>query len=201
MTKQNSCFTLVLSLVICTLLAQAQKPPLTLDDHFNSVGFTALKLSPDGSAVVIGTERADWDQQIFRKDLWLYRDDGHGGGLVQLTQSGHDTNPQWSPDGRWIAFLSERKIAPGKEGDSVDTEADPKDKEIAQIYLISPNGGEAFPITQGEEEVHAFSWSPDSHTLYFATRQPWTKTQKDNYSTKGNVNPYTGKKGTKNATH
>ena len=181
MTKQNSCFTLVLSLVICTLLAQAQKPPLTLDDHFNSVGFTALKLSPDGSAVVIGTERADWDQQIFRKDLWLYRDDGHGGGLVQLTQSGHDTNPQWSPDGRWIAFLSERKIASGKEGDSVDTEADPKDKEIAQIYLISPNGGEAFPITQGEEEVHAFSWSPDSHTLYFATRQPWTKEQKDAY--------------------
>ncbi len=47
--------------------------------------------------------------------------------------------------------------------------------------MISPNGGEAFPITEGEEEVHAFAWSPDSRTLYFATRAPWTKAQKDAY--------------------
>jgi dipeptidyl aminopeptidase/acylaminoacyl peptidase len=119
---------------------------------------------------------------IFRKDLWLYRDDSHGGGtLIQLTQGGHDTNPQWSPDGRWITFLSERKLASGKEGDAGDADSDPKDKEIAQLYLISLGGGEAFPLTQGEEAVHAFSWSPDSRTLYFATRQLWTKEQKDAY--------------------
>jgi dipeptidyl aminopeptidase/acylaminoacyl peptidase len=174
-----------LCLVVVTLgllPALAQKPPLTLDDHFNSVGFTALKLSPEGNAVVIGTERADWEQQIFRKDLWLYRDDGHGGGtLNQLTQSGRDLNPQWSPDGRWIAFLSERKLVPGKEADANGSDSDAKDKEIAQLYLISAAGGEAFPLSQGEEKVHAFSWSPDSRTLYFATRQIWTKEQKDAY--------------------
>ena len=47
--------------------------------------------------------------------------------------------------------------------------------------MISPAGGEAIPLTQGEEEVHTFSWSADSHTIYFATRNPWTKTQKDDY--------------------
>ena len=47
--------------------------------------------------------------------------------------------------------------------------------------MISPAGGEAIPLTQGEEEVHTFSWSADSRTLYFATRNPWTKTQKDDY--------------------
>src|SRR5262249_49676434 len=50
-----------------------------------------------------------------------------------------------------------------------------------QIYLISPTGGEAFPVTRGAEEVHAFSWSADSKTIYFATRNPWTKQQKDDY--------------------
>ena len=183
MNKHLFGVTTAICFVFLVALASAQnlKPPLTLDDHFNSVGFTALKLSPDGNAVVIGTDRADWDQQIFRKDLWLYRDNSQRGGLVQLTQSGHDTNPQWSPDGQWIAFISDRKTSAAKGGDGAESAADPKEKEIAQIYLISPDGGEAFPLTEGEEGVHAFAWSPDSHTIYFATRQPWTKEQKDAY--------------------
>src|ERR1035441_9892037 len=157
------------------------KPKLTLDEFFNSVSFPALEISPDGNSVVIGTERADWDQQIFRNDLWLYHDDGKAGSLIQLTQSGHDSEPKWSPDGRWIAFLSERKAAPEKGGDSdSDSDSDSKD-EAAQVYLISPSGGEAFPVTQGEEEVHTFSWSADSQTIYYATRHPWSKTQKDDY--------------------
>jgi dipeptidyl aminopeptidase/acylaminoacyl peptidase len=180
----------VLLFITCALTVTAQtKPKLTLDEFFNSVDFTALQISPDGNSVVIATERADWDQQIFRTDLWLYHgldhEDGKSsslmttGSLIQLTQSGHDSDPQWSPDGRWIAFLSERKPSIEK-GDS-DSDASSKDDSSSQIYLISPNGGEAFPITQGEEEVHAFSWSADSQTIYFATRQPWTKSQKDDY--------------------
>ncbi len=161
----------------------AVKAKLTLDDFFNFVSFTALEISPDGKSVVICTERADWDQQIFRHDLWLYRDDANGGTLIQLTQSGHDTEPKWSPDGRWIAFLSERKTSAEKAASSdsdSDSDSDPKEPP-AQVYLISPAGGEAFAVTQGEEEVHAFDWSGNSQTIYFATRQPWTKTQKDDY--------------------
>jgi dipeptidyl aminopeptidase/acylaminoacyl peptidase len=181
-----------------TLLAQS-KPKLTLDEFFNSVSITALEISPDGNAIVIGAERADWEQQIFRSDLWLYRanardgdgrggdndndkdKDGKAGSLIPLTQSGHDSEPKWSPDGRWVAFLSERK-APTEKSDDSDSgsSADSKD-DISQIYLISPYGGEAIPLTEGEEEVHAFSWSADSRTIYFATRQPWSKTQKDDY--------------------
>ena len=164
----------------CTLVAITQsKPKLTLDDFFNSVSFPSVEISPDGNAVVIAAERADWVQQIFRHDLWLYHDDGKGGSLIQLTQSGHDSEPKWSPDGRWIAFLSERK-PPAEKSDDSDSDSDAKD-EPAQVYLIPPNGGEAFPVTQGEEEVHTFSWSADSQTIYFATRQPWSKTQKDDY--------------------
>jgi dipeptidyl aminopeptidase/acylaminoacyl peptidase len=178
-------------LFACALLSFADtKPKLTLDEFFNSVSYTDLAISPDGNAVVICTERADWDQQIFRHDLWLYRADHHGepqaAALIQLTQSGHDTSPKWSPDGRWIAFLSERKSATEKDSDSGDDKKEKKDgsddkAEVTQVYVISPSGGESIQMTQGQGDVHAFSWSADSHTLYFATRNPWTKQQKDDY--------------------
>jgi len=140
--------------------AHAQKAPLALDDFFNAVGIRWVEISPDGQAVVIETARPDWAAQRFRNDLWLYRDEG-GGSLVQLTQSGRDSSPQWSPDGRWIAFLSDRE------------------KNVEQVYVISASGGEAFPVTSGNEGVYAFAWSEDSRRLYFATRSPLTKPQAD----------------------
>ncbi len=151
---------MVLWLLSMLAAAHAQKPPLTLDDFSNAVSFPSVQISPDGHAVVVETRRADWSANRFRNELWLYRDDG-GGSLVQLTQSGHDSAPQWSPDGRWIAFLSNRE------------------KDVAQVYVISASGGEALPVTSGDEGIHAFAWSADSRRLYFATRTPWTKAQKD----------------------
>jgi dipeptidyl aminopeptidase/acylaminoacyl peptidase len=175
---------LVLSLLFmaCAVFA-IDKPKITLDEFFNYVDYNSVQISPDGNSVVIAADRADWDRQIFRIDLWLYRDDPRSSGsLIQLTQSGRDTVPRWSPDGRWIAFLSERRSPAGKSRDTDDDSKDSDaDKEVAQIYLISPNGGEAFPITVTDEEVHAFSWSADSKTIYFATRPPWSKEQKDAY--------------------
>jgi Tol biopolymer transport system component len=100
-----------LVVVLAIVFAQAtDKPKLTLDEFFNYIEITSVKLSPDGKAVVIATDRADWDQNIFRDDLWLYRDDGSGsGGLMQFTHSGHDRSPQWSPDAP-LDCLSVRKI-------------------------------------------------------------------------------------------
>src|SRR6478672_1381921 len=115
------------------LFAQ-DKPKITLDEFFNSVSFPSVAVSPDGTSVVIVTERADWNQETFRKDLWLYRD-ANGGSLVQLTESGHDTTPQWSPDGRWIAFLSDRKT---DAEDADDDDSSKKDEGVDQIYLIDP---------------------------------------------------------------
>ncbi len=166
MMKKKVLFVSLLALM--SFARASDKPRVTFDEFFNFVGFDAVKISPDGRSIVIVTDRADWEQSVYRTDLWLYRDNGRGGTLSQLTQSGRDSSPQWSPDGRWIAFLSQRNASTTEE-------------PTAQLYLIPLAGGEAFPVTQGEEEVHSFSWSPDSRTLYFATRAPWTRAQKDAY--------------------
>ncbi|HEY6292153.1 MAG TPA: prolyl oligopeptidase family serine peptidase [Terriglobia bacterium] len=183
---------LTASLALALSLRAAEKPPLTLDEFFNSVEIIAVELAPDGQSVVIETNRADWDHNRFRSDLWLYRDGsspGAPGSLVPLTQSGHDSSPQWSPDGRWIAFLSDRSLPTSpspaseelKSDDPDDDAAADKDKELEQVWVIAAGGGEAFPLTHSEETVHDFTWSADSHLIYFATRTPWTSEQEASY--------------------
>ena len=153
-----------------------QKTKLTLDEFFNAVYYRDVRLAPDGNSVVFATERADWDNDRFRDDLWLYR--VGTATLLPLTRSGHDSSPQWSPDGQWIAFLSDR--SDDNSGSKDDDDKD-KTKEISHVYVISASGGEAFAVTRGEEEVHSYAWAPDSKSLYFATRTPWSKEKKDAY--------------------
>jgi len=162
--------------------AQTTKPLLTLDEFFDSVEIHTVRMSPDGHAVVIETVRADWEVNRFRNDLWLYRDEGSGT-LTQLTQSGHDRDPEWSPDGRWIAFLSDRVGGDSAEKEEKPDEVDKADKaeKPDQVYVIAVGGGEAFPLTHGEDKVHAFAWSADSRQIYFATRTPWSKEQQEAY--------------------
>ncbi|MGH9455958.1 MAG: hypothetical protein ACRD2O_18550, partial [Terriglobia bacterium] len=168
-----------LAILLTTELAsgqvQGQKPPLTLDDLFNSVDIGPIQLSPDGRDVVIPTARADWERSRFRSDLWLYRTAPDGtASLIALTRSGHDRRPAWSPDGRWIAFLSDR-------GSGEETPGAPKPKPVPQVYLISAAGGEAVPLTHGGEDVHAFAWSSDGRFIYYATLTPRTKSQEASY--------------------
>ena len=142
--------------------ADTAKPPMTLDEFFSSVEIRKVRMSPDGHAVAIETQQADWEQNRFRNDLWLYRDD-NAHPLVPLTRAGHDRSPEWSPDGRWVAFLSDR-----------DADAD-------QVWVIAPNGGDAFALTHGREKVHAFAWAADSQSIYVATRIPWNQDRQEAY--------------------
>ena len=152
-----------------------EKKPLTLDEYFNYVSISGVKMSPDGRAVVVETTRSDWDHNRYRKDLWIWRE--ATGALDPLTQSGHDSSAEWSADGKWVAFLSDRKpasdIGPKAEAD--------KDESGPHVYVISAGGGEAFAVTRGGEAVHAFAWSADSRSLFFATRRSWSAEQKETH--------------------
>jgi len=166
-------------LIVEVPVGRCQKPPLTLDDFFNAVQISSLEISPDGHAVVIETVRPDWNKDRFRHDLWLYRDTD-GGSLIQLTQSGHDTSPHWSPDAHWIAFLSDRSVSASGSEEESGSDSQPK-KEVAQLYVIARSGGEALALTSGGEEVHAFAWAEDAQSLFIATRAHWSKEQEEGY--------------------
>ena len=166
---------LVLVLPFCLLEAlsygQSSKPTITLDEYLNTTSILSTSLSPDASAAVIATEMPDWKASVYRHDLWLWTAER---GLQPLTHSGTDERPQWSPDGKWIAFISARSPT-----DSADGDADADSAKCSRIWIISATGGEALPLYSEKLEVHAFAWSPDSSSIYFSAKSPLTRDQED----------------------
>lgn len=163
-------FSILAGIVIgtSTLLAQQTKPPLTLDEFFSYTDIGGLALAPDGSAAVIETLRADWPHNRFRQDLWMWRASSNA--VTSLTSSGHDHDPQISPDGQYVAFLSDR-VLPEEKAASEDDTTD-------RVWIIPVGGGEAFPLYKESLDVDAFAWSSDEKSIFFATQQPLTDDEK-----------------------
>jgi dipeptidyl aminopeptidase/acylaminoacyl peptidase len=155
--------------------AQQGKPPITLDEFMNTTEVLGARIAPDGSAVVISTVAPDWQQNRFKEDLWLWTK--QGGVANQLTHSGHDSSPQWSPDGKMIAFLSDRALPT----DLVGGDGDGNKDETNRIWLIPVLGGEAVPLFRQKLDVHAFAWSSDGASLMFSVTEPLAKEAEDTH--------------------
>src|ERR1700733_6052179 len=136
------------------------KPPITLDEFMNATEILGAKISPDGAAVVISTGAPDWQRNRFKEDLWLWTK--QSGMVTALTTSGHDSLPQWSPDGKMIAFASDRPLP----GASV-SEDDSKDG-TSRVWLIPVGGGEAMPLYREKLDTHAFAWASDGKSVVFS---------------------------------
>jgi dipeptidyl aminopeptidase/acylaminoacyl peptidase len=160
---------LLITLMFLPLAGRAQnKPPITLDEFMNTTEIRDARISPDGSAAVIATTAPDWQQNRFKEDLWLWT--RRNGTVIALTHSGHDSSPEWSPTGRYIAFLSDRPT-----GAEIADDAKDKD-EPSRVWLIPVNGGEAFPLYRERLDVHAFAWAPDGASIDFSITDPLSKT-------------------------
>jgi dipeptidyl aminopeptidase/acylaminoacyl peptidase len=146
------------------------KPPISLDEFMNATEIRDARISPDGSAAVICLGAPDWQGNRFKEDLWLWT--RKSGKVVPLTHSGHDSSPEWSPDGRYVAFLSDRPLA--SESDDKD-----KDGEPSRVWLLPIGGGEAFPLYKEKLDVHAFAWSSDGSSIDFSVTEPLTKDQEE----------------------
>ncbi len=156
-----------------TALAQSAQPPITLDEYFNTTSINSSALSPDGSTAVISTEAPDWKNSSFRDDLWL---SSAAGDLRPLTHGGSESGPQWSPDGQWIAFVSDRAL-PGESAGPDGTPGD--DAKASRIWIISVHGGEALPLYPQKLDVHSFAWSADGSAIYYSVTEPLSQEQQD----------------------
>ena len=154
--------------------AQTAKPAITLDEFMNTTEITEAHPSPDGTAALIGTETPDWKANDFRHDLWLWTAQG---GLKPLTHSGSEESATWSPDGKWIAFVSDRALS-GEAADD-DGAASSEDAKADRLWVIPVAGGEALPLYREKLDVHAYAWSADGASIYYAVTQPLTKDKED----------------------
>ena len=121
--------------------------PITADIIYELTSYSSLTLSPDGSLLAYAQSKVDRDSMQNRSRITLASLDE--GTSRAFTQGPKDSAPQFSPDGKTLAFLR------------------PDGKGRAQIWTISVGGGEASQATNAEGGVAEFSWSPTSDALAF----------------------------------
>jgi len=127
---------------------EAAKHAIAFDDMIKMHRVAEPQISPDGKWVAYTLATPDMEGNRNASNIWLVS--AAGGAPTQLTQSGHDSSPIWSPDGKTLAFLSSRS------GDS-------------QVYLLSLEGGEAQRLTKLSTGADIVKWSPDGKTIAFTS--------------------------------
>jgi dipeptidyl aminopeptidase/acylaminoacyl peptidase len=155
------------------VVAQPARDLITLDEFMNATEIKEVKSSPDGSAAVMTTVSSDWQHNRFRSDLWIWKQET--GETTPLTRSGHAGSPQWSPDGKYIAFLSDLSLPDGP-----DKGQDKEDGDVPQrLWLIAADSGESFPLYQEKLGVHAFAWSRDGSQIFFSVAAPLSRSAEE----------------------
>jgi dipeptidyl aminopeptidase/acylaminoacyl peptidase len=125
------------------------------EDVYELVNAGDSRLSPDGSRVAYVVTRIDKDERDYRTAIWVAPTDGSGDPVQFTSGLKRDGSPRWSPDGKWLAFASNR----GEDK-----------KAPAALYVIPAQGGEPRQLTTLKESVEAIMWSPDSTRIAFAAR-------------------------------
>lgn len=125
-----------------------EKQPISAEDLYRITIVEDPRLSPDSRWIAYVQATVDRIENTYKRNIWLVP--VTGGKPVQITRSGKDTQPRWSPDGKTLAFTSGRGDKP-------------------QIYLlpIGEPGGEPRPLTSLANGANSPAWSPDGTQIAF----------------------------------
>ena len=151
---------LVATLLLFAVPALGQtRRPVSVHDVYEIRTVADPALSPDGLSVAYTVTTVDSAKDRQTSDIWLVSWDGaHSTRVTQGQESNH--LPRWSPDGRWLAFLSSR-------GDK-----DNKDEEDQLWVQDRAGGGEAERVTSFKGGVSDYAWSPDGSRLVVVATDP-----------------------------
>ncbi len=138
--------------------ASATPPPpaprsITIDDFFQIRDVAQPEMSPDGQWVVYSVRTRMLKEDKNEQRLWMVS--SHGGDPIPMTAEGvSSSHSRWSPDGKYLAFLSSRN------------------QDKGQVWLLNRLGGEAVRLTETVQGVNDFEWSPDSARLVLVLQDP-----------------------------
>lgn len=163
----------------------------TIEEMLSVRNLNGVAVSPDGKYVAYRLEQTNWKENEYNTQLWLANVET--GKSFQLTRGKKSVwNVGWSPDGKWISFVTSREsatIEPPAAEKKEDTKEAKKEAEKEddgggkpadnQIWLISPEGGEAWQLTNSNSNVGGYRWSPDGKFVAFTAEKPESKTSKD----------------------
>jgi dipeptidyl aminopeptidase/acylaminoacyl peptidase len=169
---------LLLLIVVCLAApVLAQKRSITEKDLFNFVWIGDPQVSPDGSRVAFVRVTVSDRKDNYNTAIWTVNT--ASGETRQLTNGPRDTQPRWSPDGKFLLFVR----APEREGRV----------EPAQLFMLAMSGGEPFQFTTLPRGAGGPQWSPDGKFIAFynsATPEELAKAQpKDSNQPKDSSQP------------
>ncbi|WP_395703633.1 prolyl oligopeptidase family serine peptidase [Aquabacterium sp.] len=134
----------------------ARRPaPITIEDLWRIERIGNLALAPDGRRAVCAVTQFSMARNDSSTQLWLLSTDGQRPPRRLTTAGQRATQAAWSPRGDRIAFLARREQQGAKD-------------ELAQLYLISPDGGEAARVAEVLPGIEAFRWLPDGTGIVYA---------------------------------